>query len=414
MIIINDEQRLLNLNHMAIYLMLTQDEKACHEEKLKRLNKYSTLTRGLFHFDIIEKGDTPYEELPKDMIRNMRHYNVLVRLVNSIHGIYCYGMEDIELNAEMPAIVDELKSFVDAVCKENVKQLDILCNRHTSTSISAMKMYRDNNIVRDIFEAALEGDDVDASKAKTLLEKTTSSTDMGTSLGIASSAADAEKEKAASKIEKERCEREKPFERPSITMTVKYVKTGKVFKNGREQKKLGVELNIDGDSVPVWFGSTDQTFLYIATIMACAEGRTIKRSDFQPVEKLIAKNSSGEKAIREERKEIITWLSSRFSTLSFDQRFDTWYKGVIAYADAHPLNVALGVIRKKLWNFLCLQHKNAYYYSFVVNEKGGYKIRGISKNNIKIDPRLQERAEDIDIRINRLSLSDSGSNSAAE
>ena len=391
MITINDDQRLLNLNHMAIYLMLTQDEKARYEEKLKGLNKYSTLTRGLFHFDIVEKGDTPYEELPKEMIRNMRHYNVLVRLVNSIHGIYCYGMEDIELEAEMPAIVDELKSFVDAVCKEDIKQLDILCNRQTSTSMAAMKMYRENNIVKEIFEAALEGDDVDAAKAKALLEKTSSSADMETSLGIASSAADAGKEKAASKIEKERCEREKPFERPSITMTVKYVRTGKFFKDGREQKKLGIELNIDGDYVPVWFGSTDQTFLYIATIMACAEGKTLKRSDFQPVEKLISNRPSRETAIREERKEIVTWLNNRFSALSFDQRFDIWYKGVIAYDDAHPLNVAIGQIRQKLWNFLCLQHKNAYYYSFVINEDGRYKIRGISKNNIKIDPKIIDR-----------------------
>ena len=393
MITINDDQRLLNLNHMAIYLMLTQDEKARYEEKLKGLNKYSTLTRGLFHFDIVEKGDTPFEELPEDMKRNMRHYNVLVRLVNSIGGIYCYGMEEIELDKDISIIVDKLKSFVDAVCKKDIIQLDSLCNRQRqgSFTISAIKIYRENNIVKEIFEAALEGDDVNTAKAKTLLQKNSSSADMKTSLGIASSAADAGKEKAASKIEKERCEREKPFERPSIKMTVKYVRTGRIFKNGREQKKLGVELNIDGGSVPVWFGSTDQTFLYIATIMACAEGKTLKRSDFLPVENLISKRPSHETAIREQRKEIVTWLNNRFSALSFDQRFDIWYKGVIAYGDAHQLNVAIGQIRQKLWNFLCLQHKNAYYYSFVINKDGRYKIRGISKNNIKIDPKIIDR-----------------------
>ena len=390
MITINDDQRLLNLNHMAIYLMLTQDEKNQYGEKLKGLNKYSTLTRGLFHFDIVEKGDAPYEELPEDMKRNMRHYNVLVRLVNSIRGIYCYGMEDVELDEDISIIVDKLKSFVDAVCKKDIIQLDILCNRPTCTSMAAMEMYRENNIVKEIFQAALEGDDVNTAKAKALLEKTSSSADMETSLGIASSAADAEKEKAALKIEKERCEREKPFERPSITMTVKNVRIGKFYKNGMEQTKLGVELNIDGDPVPVWFGSTDQTFLYIATIMACAEGKTLKRSDFIPIEYLIAKNPSRETAIRNERKEIVTWLKNIFSTFGVSADFDNWYNGVIAYDDAHPLNVAIGQIRQKLWNFLCLQHKNAYYYSFVINENGRYKIRGISKNNIKIDPKLSD------------------------
>ena len=195
---------------------------------------------------------------------------------------------------------------------------------------------------------------------------------------------------AASKLEKELCRHEEPFERPSITMTVKYVKTGKIFKDGREQKKLGVELNIDGDIVPVWFGSTDQTFLFVATIMACVEGRALKRSDFLPVENLIARQPARETAIREERKEMAMWLNNRFSALDFNQRFDVWYKGVLG-CDAHPVDVALPVIRQKLWNFLCLQHKNAYYYSFVINEDGRYKIRGISKNNVRIDPKIIDR-----------------------
>ena len=54
MIIINDPLRLLNLNPLAIYLMLMPDEKAQYRDKLKDLNRYSTLTKGIFHFDIVE------------------------------------------------------------------------------------------------------------------------------------------------------------------------------------------------------------------------------------------------------------------------------------------------------------------------------------------------------------------------
>lgn len=47
MIIIDDERRILNLNHMAIYLMLTAEEMAMYGDKLKRLNNYRRVTRGI-------------------------------------------------------------------------------------------------------------------------------------------------------------------------------------------------------------------------------------------------------------------------------------------------------------------------------------------------------------------------------
>jgi len=388
MIIINDEQRLLNLNHMAIYLMLTSDEKARYEKKLKKLNKETTVTRGLFHFDIAEKGDAPYVELPEDMKQNMRHYNVLVRLVNSIHGIFCYGMEEIDLEDEMTQIVSKLQALVDSVCREDIKQLEILCSRQTTTAIAATKMYRDNNIVKQIFEAALTGEDVDTAKANALLTKSSASSDMATSLDLASAATD---DKKASKAQKELCERERPFEHPTITATIKNVKTGKVYKGGREETKLGVELTIDGTVVPVWFGSTDQSFLYIITLMAYKEGRTIGRDDFLDVDKLISKRPARETEIRRARVETIAWLRKRFAALRFNQQFDKWYKGMTA-SDAHPFDTAIAVIRTKLWNFLNLEHRNAYYYSFVVNTGERYKTR-IRKSSIKVDAAIAERIE---------------------
>lgn len=387
MIKIEDEKGLLNLNHMAIYLMLTAEEIALYSDKLKDLNRYTSLTRKLFRFDIIEKGDAPYEELPDAMKRNMRHYNVLVRLVNSIHGIFCYGMEEIDFKAELPEIVKELKIFIDDVCNEDIKQLDILCSRVTSTSVVAAKQYRDNNMIKEVFEAALEGEDVDTALAKARLEATSSSTDIKTSLSIASSATDGIKEKKDNEIEKERCERERPLQRPLLTMTIKKVWTGKEFKGGRQEKKLGIELNINGTIIPVWFGSVDQTFLYMITLIACLEGRTIKRSDFQAIPLGLSKTVSERKEI--ERQEFKIWLKRAFCALQFGRDFSDWYINVAD--EPHPLDVAMGQIKKKLWNFLHLQCKDAYYYCFVVNKNGCYTIRGVDKNHIFIDPDIEER-----------------------
>lgn len=388
MIKIEDEKGLLNLNHMAIYLVLTAEEIALYSDKLKDLNRYTSLTRKLFRFDIVEKGDAPYEELPDAMKRNMRHFNVLVRLVNSIHGIFCYGMEEIDLKADLPSIIKELKTFIDDVCNEDIKQLDILGHRLSRTSVKAMQKYRDQSIVKEMFEALLNGEDVYRDDVKLeILKKTTSSTDIKTSLSIASSATDAIKEKKDNKIEKERCEREKPLQRPLLTMTIKKVRTGKVFKDGRKEKKLGIELNINDTIIPVWFGSVDQTFLYIITLMACREGRTIKRSDFQAIPNGLPEEEKNRKVI--ERQEFKIWLKRVFCALQFGREFNEWYLNV--KEEPHPLDVAMGQIRAKLWNFLCLQCKDAYYYCFVVNNNGCYKIRGIDKNHIFIAPDIEKR-----------------------
>ena len=115
MVKIFDDQNCLELNLLAIYLMLTSEEMALYGDKLKDLNRFSTLTKGIFHFYIIEKGETPYNKLPKEMIRNMRHYNVMARLVDSIHVIYCYGLDEIDLEEDKSSIIKQLQVFVEQV-----------------------------------------------------------------------------------------------------------------------------------------------------------------------------------------------------------------------------------------------------------------------------------------------------------
>ena len=89
--------------------MLTAEEMAEYKDKLKTLNSFRKLTRGIFRFEIVEKGDTPYEMLPKDMTRTVTNCNVLVRLINSIHSIYCYGLDTIDLKLDEQELRAELR-----------------------------------------------------------------------------------------------------------------------------------------------------------------------------------------------------------------------------------------------------------------------------------------------------------------
>ena len=387
MIIITDRKRLLNLNHFAIFLMLTPVEKALYGGKLRGLNKYSTLTKGIFHFYMVVKGDTPYDNLPDEMIRNMSYFNVMVRVVNTIRITYCYGMERIDFEADIDSIVERLKVFVEQVCEMDIFHLDILNQRFTPSSRMIAKYYRENNIVKEMFEAALKGEKVNKNEGKKLLQKTSNTTDVKTSLGIAKSAVDNENEIRDSKIEKERCEREKPRNTPHITMTVKMVNTDRVLKDGSIKKKLGVEMNIDGYIIPVFFVSTDQTFLYIITLISQYEGRSVKRSDFLPLAGII-KDGIDSVKIQNYRKWFENWLRIRYDALHFSRDFDYWYRGV--KEDPHPLDVAISGIKRTLWEILKDNFKDAYYYCLIANVNGRYRIN-ISSDNIRIDPEIMRK-----------------------
>ena len=65
-----------------------------------------------------------------------------------------------------------------------------------------------------------------------------------------------------------------------------------------------------------------------------------------------------------------------------------WYKGV--KENPHPFDVAIGGIKAKLWEILSPKHKNAFYYTLILNKDGRYKIR-VSANHIEIDPKIMER-----------------------
>ena len=378
MITIKDRQRLLNLNYMAIYLMLTSDEIVQYGDKLKNLNRHTTLTRGLFHFDVVERGDNPYDKLPKEITHATEGFNVMVRLINDIHEMYGYGLEKIDLGLEMSALVKELNKYVDAVCEENIDRLDVLGNRNTGTSMAAMKKYRESNIVKEVFTRALKGKIENREESQELVQTAYPTPDMATSLDLAKGATD---DKYALSIEKDRCEREEPSEKPDISIKVTYVKTGKVRKDGSRLKKLGMEFTINGDTVPVYLGSTDQQILYFATLLAKMEGETFKRSDFS----VLAPNDTVSKKGRER---MAKWLHDRFCALIVTRNFNEWYKGV--KENPHPFDVAIGGIKAKLWEILSPKHKNAFYYTLILNKDGRYKIR-VSANHIEIDPKIMER-----------------------
>ena len=375
MIIIEDDRRILNLNHMAIYLMLTAEEMAAYKDKLKTLNSFRKLTRGIFRFEIVEKGDTPYEMLPKEMTRTVTNCNVLVRLINSIHSIYCYGLDTIDLTLNEQELRTELSSIVDDVCKKNIKQMDILCERQTSTSIHAVREYRAINIVRDTFEDALEG----IIQKKSTIEQVETfgkTADMKESLELVKGTTS---DQFNDKIERERAGRVKPDTHPSISITV-----SDVFyedKKGHKKKSKGFVFKINDDVISVPFNKIDQTMLYSSVLMASVNDIKLKRRDFTEF-------SSTDKKL---------WLKKVFSALRFDEKFEDWFEKINRNGRAARINDAKSKINKALWDRLPNEHKDAYYYCLLVTkndhtDKSEYVVR-TDKDCIHIADNIMDRLD---------------------
>jgi hypothetical protein len=376
MITISDEKRLLNLNYFVIYLLLTPEEIDSYGDKLKNLNRHATLTRSLFSFEVVKKGDVPYNELPEDMLRyiNNHNFNVLARLINQVHRVFCYGMEAISIDVETSEIIEQLQRFVNSVCIEDIKNLDVIMYRNTSTSREALRMYRGSNIVMELFETALERQKGETDEAKKLMPKLFPSTDTKISSALVGGALD---NKLSDEIRKELYEREQPEAPPEqITITIKYIKKTKY---GKSRKCLGFEINVDGDKIPVYFGSTDRTFLYAATLMALKEGRS-------PLTALHYMSLTAPYYYDTKQ-----WLHQLFRTMNLNANFDEWCEKV-KDSEGHKLYNAMGAIKRILWEALSPKHENAFYYCLLRNDDGRYKIN-IRKENIFIDKEITDRMQ---------------------
>ena len=380
MIIINDKNRILNLNHLAIYIMLSESEEREYGKKLSHLNNDVSLTKGIFQFAIVKKGTTPYEELPEYMKRATKLCNVMIRLVNSIHETYCYGLDVINLDKAIVDVKAGLNSFIVAVCEANVRQLEILEDRSTGSSIRAMKMYRDNAIVKEMFETVLEGNVCNRGVAPAVLERTTDSTDMAESSEIVIEALGA---RSARKISMELYERNRTGSSVNITLSITSVPTGgKPLKNGKKKTGWGFDICIKGEHMPVYFGSTDQTFLYAAVLMASIEGYPLGRRHFF--------NATDQQ---------IAWLRQKYSAFCFSNDFRDWYT-VVGKNSAHRIDDAVSKIKGALWDVLSDNYKEAYYYLCITtvnndsrtNPQSRYKVR-LGTKKIIIDPVIKERIE---------------------
>lgn len=380
MIKIEDERRLLNLDHTVIFLMLSPEENLQYGEKLRTLNRYATLTRGLFRFDIVERGESPYEQLSDSLKRATRDCNVMIRLINSISGIYCYGLEYVDLRADIKTLVSELKVFVEDVCCTDMRQLEILAPRTTTMSVKAKAYYKAHWLFEDVFNSALKLTTDDLAKARQAIEQASLSNNAKTSHDMMAGAVNS---KLADRLEKERCEMEAPDEQPEIFIGIKLdVDTGKRTRGGKVKTGLGIEVTINGETpIPIYFGARHVTFLYLALLLGIKEDHHVRRRDF---------------VNGKDRPKTQEWLREKFRLFAFDTTFDVFIATANEHGPAALINDAKSKVNKALWAILSDQYKDAYHYLCIntVEQRANssrYEVR-LTPGQIRLDPRLADRA----------------------
>ena len=377
MFIIQDDKKLLNLNYLEIFLFVDGTIFEATKERLKSINQYTTLNRNLFRFNILEKGNTElYKDLPDNMIKFLEnnYLNIYVRLINGIHDSYYYAIGDVDLSKDDKELYKALNKFIDEVCREDSDRLLALAYRFTSTAISAQREYRNQCIFKEMFDLALEGKFTKEQREAFAenLQSNNKTADRNDSLEIGKNIVD----NSQDAILKEQYERTKPEKKPKILATIKRISYQ--AKKGREKRDIGIDFDINGNNVPVRFGTKEQKMLYIGTLLMRKNGNTLKKSAF-------TKNE-----------EEAQWLHRLFSCFGFDAYWDVWKENV-QKSYCHPLSVAKTVLNTKIWEKLKNVCPDAYYYCCLRTDKEKTKE---SCYTTKLDPR------NIDIEIELKSFQD--------
>ena len=365
--IIADSQRELNYHPLMIYFMLTPKNHGIYAKHIDGLNKYNGFTRGLFKFRAVARGSKYCEDLSNDLKATLKNYNVIVRLMDDFEGNYNYALGKMNFSLNPDKFETSLQSFIIDVCEQNIKNLNSQLQAYTGDSdeskenanmVSEMvRIFRNAIMLKGFRRGVWKKQISPESYNMVILSNNATHHCLGKSLppdmmdikdSIYNSLSDTNKEEfnklmayfeskmdvpdlkesdkyAQGTIDHAQSEdfsldkksRNKPTESPHIKISIAKV-TSRILK--REIKKAwGMEISIDGTTIPVYIGSTPAAMVYICTLLKQKMGTHLYRSAFK--RPLPDKNSNIKR-----HKDVI-WLEKVYEKLypGSQDDFDKWY-----------------------------------------------------------------------------------------
>lgn len=222
----------------------------------------------------------------------------------------------------------------------------------------------------------------------TMMETEFNVPDQETSDEIAKGAID---ETYSYSISRDHTTRFKPLNEPKVSAAIKRISVG-VSRNGRERLHWGIELHVNDEVFPVYFGSKPQTMIYVCTLLRAKLGEKLYIHEF-------FNNSKGAKC-KFQRKTSNKWLEEVFYKIypSMHPPFEDWMKKIQnAENPGRPLNQGKSQAARKVQEVLDGQPDGRYYCVIDTrsddNGDSYYSIR-IKPENIIISEEMQYLVDD--------------------
>ena len=420
----------MNIHPLVVYFYISLSLTRQFSHAISLLNKYTSFTRGLFKFQVVTSIRRYAKRvLSDDLEESMSRSNVMVRLMDDVEGNYYYALHHVNFNQPSHLVEASIQEFIAEVCKQNLIHLNqrLLSLSNSSKETPVREEHSEGMTTRReaiekmqaAFRQATEMRHFKKGVWDSLLEErvpirpTPSSTrekvipqkaverlteegftedqakiaarvlwnllvsefnlpNKTTSDEIALGAVDWH---YSSNITQEQRRRLKPEQEPSIRAEIKRV-VARVLKNGREKKVWGVEIQVNGQSFPINFGSKDRTMLYICTLLREKLGEHLYIHEFY-------NNSKGRKS-RFSRTRSRAWLKAVFNELfpAMDKTFDEWIEK-IEETKGRPLNQGKTQATNLIEDTLTNQQPDGIYYSILRTQEDK---AGDSYYDIRINP----------------------------
>lgn len=356
--VFKDSKKQLNLHPLVVNFLLTNNEKARYGKRIKEWNVKQAFNCGLFQFNIATRTRHNSGELSETLTQELDECNIIVRLFDNVKkDSFYYALHQLSFAQDNDRLEWEIQSFMNEVCKLNVKRLsDCLKSGH---SISPERKMASESLIRtlkgaiktltpiisrykeqysaqedsnDLPEAWVEDyllimSQLQGKKAKdamsrfmAIVEGVYDTASVEDTTKITDGAVNSQKDETLR--DDIACRQDtalKSKTSPNITLEVKKITTSKT-RTGREKKNYGVEFTINDNKIQVYFGGTDATMIYISSIIKQMAGSRFYRKNM--LLPLPEKNSFMKRSL------VVNWLEALYKNIypGADIAFDEWYR----------------------------------------------------------------------------------------
>lgn len=301
--IVSDPNLQINIHPFIAYIFLTEEQNEKYAEAINKLNNYKGFTRGIFKFHVV--SNNPNEDFYVDDIEDKKNgFNMIVRILDNSSDVISYVTHFLDFDRSVDLVEIDFKKVIDKVCKENAKrlalQLENISEEGDSKLIKGMiqtmlKRFKKSALLKELDQGVwnyLLGGSNNAISSK-LFFTSSNKDDNATQEAIdflkgqIPDKSDYELGLIADKLSELNAiptlptteesdhhvyfvkqiklyDYPEPERKPNIKVEIKQLK---YLYHKKEIDKIGIEINVNGESFPIIIKDSDPLVLLLSTLL---------------------------------------------------------------------------------------------------------------------------------------------------